>query len=197
MVPKTRARKEALALRRKMSPEERSFASEAVARGLLNLELIRPGETVCFYMATPEEVETRALVTKALEVGCTVVLPKVVGNDHMELYQVEDLRSQVVLGSFGIEEPLVESAAPVPPESVDLFVVPVVAFDLTGRRCGSGRGYFDRVLTRRASGSLVIALAFECQLQPSLPAEDHDVPMDFICTDKRIIHCRGQSVGRR
>jgi 5-formyltetrahydrofolate cyclo-ligase len=133
------------------------------------------------------------LANKALEVGCRVVLPKVSVWGDLELYLVENLSSEVKVGSFGIEEPTGGSIGAVPPELVDCFIVPGVAFDTTGCRLGFGLGYFDRLLARRAPGAVVVALAFECQIRTDLPAEKHDVFMDFICTEERILDCRRQS----
>ncbi len=123
------------------------------------------------------------------------MLPKVAEGGNLEIYAIEDLSSQVALGPFGIEEPVGGSAGPVPPGSVECFIVPGVPFDTSGRRCGFGRGYFDRLLARRASGALVVALAFECQITPVLPADEHDVLMDIICTEKRIYDCRTPTAG--
>lgn len=190
MVPKRKFRREALDLRRKISREQRDRWSDAVAERVRALNLLEPEATVCFYMATPEEVETRPLVAEALEKGCRVVLPKVAEGGRLELYPVEDPATQLEAGPFGIQEPMGGSAEPVSAGSVDCFFVPGVAFDTSGRRCGFGGGYFDRLLARRARGSLVVALAFECQMTPDLPAYDHDVIMDIICTEKKTYHCR-------
>jgi 5-formyltetrahydrofolate cyclo-ligase len=195
MVPKRRFRQEALAARREIGPEERALKSEAVSGRIMSLHLLRPGATVCFYLATPDEVETRPLVVEALEAGCRVLLPKVAEGGNLELYPVEDLSSQLEAGPFRIEEPIGGSAEPVNPGSVDCFIVPGVGFDTSGRRCGFGRGYFDRLLASRASGALVVALAFECQITSALPADDHDVLMDIICTEEMIYDCRSQAAG--
>jgi 5-formyltetrahydrofolate cyclo-ligase len=141
-------------------------------------------------MATAEEVETRPLVEKALEAGCRVVLPRVSPEGGLLLYPVEDLSTDLEPGAFGIEEPCLDGRAPVEPEEVDCFVVPGVAFDESGRRCGRGRGFYDRLLARRSSGALTVGLAFECQMEPAVPAEKHDVALDFICTERRTIQCR-------
>ena len=195
MMPKAGFREAARLRRSQMSPEERRRSSEAVSQRLSRLDVIRPEATVCFYLATAEEVETRPLMARALEVGCRVVVPRVAAEGLLGLYPIEALEGQVELGAFGIEEPRLGAAPPIEVEAVDCFIVPGVAFDPSGRRCGTGRGYFDRLLSRRAPESVVVALAFECQLQLALPAEEHDVPMDFICTERRILDCRRQSGG--
>lgn len=194
MEPKTDLREKALADRRRMSPKERSKKSRAVAEMFLGLGLLRPEATVGFYLAAWDEVETRPLVQRAIETGCAVVLPRVSVNGDLELYQVRDLSSELEVGSFGLEEPVRVSNASMPVEMVECFVVPGVAFDTSGRRLGFGLGYFDRLLARRTEDSLVVALAFECQITPAVPAHEHDISMDIICTEERVIDCRGQSL---
>lgn len=197
MRPKSNLREKALADRRRFSSKERSRKSRAVAEEFSRLGLLRPGATVGFYLATWDEVETRPLVKQAIASDCTVVLPRVAVDGELELYQVRDLSSQVEVGSFGIEEPIRGTKASLPVELVDCFVVPGVAFDPSGHRLGFGLGYFDRLLARRTEESLVVALAFECQIMPAVPALEHDILMDIICTEERVIDCREQSVKPR
>ncbi len=197
MGPKTRFREAARARRRQMSPQERRAKSALVAERVAGLGVIRPGATLCFYLATNEEVDTRSLVARALADGCRVVVPRVAAEGRLELYAIEDIEADVEIGAFGVEEPSAGAAGPIEAEAVECFIVPGVAFDPSGHRCGSGRGYFDRLLASRSPGSVIAALAYECQLQPALPADEHDIPMDFICTEKRVLDCRGQSRGER
>ncbi len=193
MATKTRLRKASLARRRRLTPEERVRKSQAIAERFWGLEVLHPEATACFYLARPEEVETRPLISGAMAAGCRVVVPKVSAAGRLALYTVDDLHRQTGRGPFGVDEPLGSTSSEVAPESVDCFVVPGVAFDASGRRCGFGEGYFDRLLSRRAPEAPVVALAFECQLLPAVPADEHDVLMDFICTEDRVLDCRRQS----
>ena len=75
-----------------------------------------------------------------------------------------------------------------PLKSIDLIIVPGVGFDPCGNRIGHGKGYYDSLL-RHARNTLKIGLAFEFQIQEKIPVEDHDVHVDTIITEKRIITC--------
>jgi len=70
----------------------------------------------------------------------------------------------------------------------DLFLVPGVAFTETGVRVGRGKGYYDRYLHNHSG--LKIGLCFEFQILSELPREDHDVLMDYLVTEKRVICCK-------
>ena len=65
--------------------------------------------------------------------------------------------------------------------SIDLIVVPGVAFTLDGSRLGRGGGYYDRFLSRpEIQHAATIGICFPCQLLDRLPVEPHDVRMDHI-----------------
>jgi 5-formyltetrahydrofolate cyclo-ligase len=68
----------------------------------------------------------------------------------------------------------------------DMVFCPGIAFDLKGVRIGHGEGYYDRFLSK-LKGAVKIGLAFEVQIYDELPVEPHDVLMDYIITEERII----------
>jgi len=66
--------------------------------------------------------------------------------------------------------------------------VPGVAFDMDGYRIGFGKGYYDRYLSGITAKLPVIAgLCHDFQLVNSLPREPHDIRMDMVVTDLRIV----------
>jgi 5-formyltetrahydrofolate cyclo-ligase len=71
-------------------------------------------------------------------------------------------------------------------------MVPGVAFDKTGARMGHGFGYYDKLLEQVRPDAALVALAFECQLFPAIPTQEHDIFMDKIITEKAIYPGRGR-----
>jgi len=72
----------------------------------------------------------------------------------------------------------------------DLLVVPMLAFDRTGTRLGYGRGFYDRAIQhlRNHGGDVrLVGVAFAVQEVSAVPAEAHDVRMDFIVTETETI----------
>lgn len=69
-----------------------------------------------------------------------------------------------------------------------VILVPGLAFNTKGERLGRGKGFYDRYLAK-FSGTK-IGLCFSIQLDDSLPVEEHDVLMDFIVTEEKIINCK-------
>ena len=88
---------------------------------------------------------------------------------------------------FGILQPPLETARLIPTAAIPLFLVPGLAFDPAGRRLGYGLGFYDRAFADAAPGALKVGLAFELQILESVPADPHDVPMDFVVTEDRVI----------
>ncbi len=72
-------------------------------------------------------------------------------------------------------------------DKIDLVIVPGVAFDEDLNRIGFGKGYYDRILYRLSSRAKKVAVAHDFQVLNSIPSEEHDVKMDIIVTEKRVI----------
>ena len=60
-----------------------------------------------------------------------------------------------------------------------------------GNRLGYGAGFYDRLLAGMKDKIPVIAPAYEEQIVENIPPEPHDVKVDKIVTDKRVIECEG------
>ena len=69
-----------------------------------------------------------------------------------------------------------------------MILVPGIGFDKKGSRIGHGKGYYDNLL-KNSNRAVHIGLAFECQIVKCIPTQNHDIPVDKIVTEKRIIDC--------
>ena len=82
----------------------------------------------------------------------------------------EDLRA----GVFGLLEPTGSPYAAL--ESIDLALIPGVAFDRNGGRLGHGKAYYDRFLAQSSLQQLRrVGVCFDFQVVPAVPVEAHDV----------------------
>ncbi|HQG08910.1 MAG TPA: 5-formyltetrahydrofolate cyclo-ligase, partial [Dysgonamonadaceae bacterium] len=70
-------------------------------------------------------------------------------------------------------------------DSIDLIIVPGVAFDRKLNRLGRGKGYYDRLLSQLKSPK--IGICFDFQLLESIPVEDWDIKMDMIVAQNEIV----------
>jgi len=86
---------------------------------------------------------------------------------------------------MGVRTPA--SGPEVAPESLDLVVVPGVAFDRTGHRLGRGAGHYDRFLSRLSARTATAGICFDEQLIDAVPHGDHDRTVDCVFTPSHTI----------
>jgi len=186
---KSSIRKEVSFRRDGLSKEERKAKSENIARRLLELPEFINAQAILFYASFRSEVDTIELLKNSIGNKKRVVLPKVDMRSMSlmlyEIYSMEDLKP----GCLGILEPLASRGRAVNTGDIDFMIIPGVAFDEHCNRLGYGKGFYDRLLAVKKSPA--VALAYEEQVVENIPADVHDIKMDKIITDKRIIHCHG------
>ena len=90
-------------------------------------------------------------------------------------------------GPFGIWEPEEEFSDPADPEEIDVILVPCVAFDRKGNRCGHGAGYYDRYLPQCRKDMIPVLIAFDAQETDTLMTDATDVPVRIIVTETGVI----------
>jgi 5-formyltetrahydrofolate cyclo-ligase len=179
---KHQIRIQTLAARDSLTPEERRKKSSEIEVRLFGLPEFRDARTVMFFASFRSEVETIPMIRRALAHGKRIILPKVKGK-VLGLYEIADFDKDVSPGAWGIPEPDESSAVPL--DEIGLIIVPGAAFDSQGNRLGYGAGFYDKLLL--AFRGMTVALAFEEQVVPYVPADPYDVPVKKIVTEKRII----------
>ncbi|WP_421860364.1 5-formyltetrahydrofolate cyclo-ligase [Oceanicaulis sp.] len=139
-------------------------------------------QVVAGYAAIGDEIDPQTLLeTFALE-QARIALPCVVEKDQPLIFRSWALDQPLEPGPFGTREPAASSSELTP----SLVLVPLVGFDLKGRRLGYGGGFYDRTLDKlKQSGPLtVVGLAYEAQKLARVPAEAHDMRLDWIVTEQ-------------
>ena len=159
-------------------------AGETLAEKFPLKLLARYGPTVAVYMPIGSEIDPRPLMGKLIDAGAKLALP-CVQDDGSMVYRAYKRGDMLEKRDFGLLEPNPE----VPEVAPTLVITPLLAFDRTGNRLGYGKGHYDRALTRlRDQGRVfVCGLAFIGQEVDSIPSEDHDVPLDWVMTERGSI----------
>lgn len=169
---------------RKMMLEKRKWltASQVEESGLQLLERLQNGDylksvkTAFVYVSGKNEVSTFPLISHLLASGVRVCVPKTFGQGYMEAWQISDLQADLKPGAFGLLEPI--TGCMVSTESIDLVVVPGVAFDQKGNRIGYGGGYYDRFLQQ--STAKKVGVCYQFQLVDDIAKEVTDVAMNAV-----------------
>ena len=142
------------------------------------------------YVDFDNEVRTKDMIKDCIDKGKRVVIPFIRSKDRaIILSEVKDIDKELEPSTFGILEPAKGYLRPVPYNEIDTVVVPGVAFDAKGGRLGYGGGYYDRLLINVNRKAHLIGLAFEFQILKEVPQQSHDIVLESIITEKRIINC--------
>jgi len=171
--------------------EAHRSAVDGFLERLLDALGIREGSTIAFCWPFRNEYDARHLAHRLRDRGVHSALPVVVAP-----------RTPLIFRCWKPGDPLARGVYDIPYPSTGEAVVPHVAlvpmngFDERGYRLGYGGGFFDRTLANlRAGGAdrenrpAAIGIAFELARLPSIHPQLHDIPMDWVVTE-RAVHRR-------
>lgn len=156
-----------------LSPNEKSEQSAQIFSHIDSLECIKQAKTIALFASLHDEPQTADSIERISRVK-RVVLPRIEG-DEMEFY---DMSEGVAQGAFGILEP--QTRNPIRPSEIDVMIVPGVVFTRSGARCGRGKGFYDKYISREGFRAITIGVCYPCQIVESLPTEPHDKIMDMV-----------------
>lgn len=181
---KDEIRKRMLNIRKGIPDEEKHEMSRGIIERLFDLEEFHNAKTVAFYLSKKDEADTWAMVEEAAN-SKEVLLPVVKEKSLKFVYYEKN--GKMVRGPYGIMEPVGEEFAGA---GIDLMAMPLAAADWRGNRIGMGKGYYDRYLNGEGpKPKTLVGLCFDFQVLGEVPAEAHDVPLDIIITNNRVIRC--------
>lgn len=184
-------REKVIRMRDGLCEEKRIEKSRIIKDMLLSQNELNKAETIMCYIDFKSEVMTREFIREILKIRKRVVVPTVLkkddGSDEIKASLIENIDGHLEKGNLGIFEPPKELVKCIDHREIDLVVIPGVAFDLQKHRMGYGKGLFDKFLTDIRDNCTKIGICFDVQLQGNIPCEKHDILMDMIITEKRVI----------
>lgn len=178
---KDRIRREMKRLRNNLYSSEIETLSDIILEKLMQIDL-SGFDKVFIYNSFGGEVDTNKAIKWLLEEGKSIYLPRVEG-DVMQSVKITT-QTSFNKSPFGILEP--EGMA----SKIDKFVaiMPCLAVDKYGNRIGYGGGYYDKFL--KSKSSLKIVLCYDFQIIDEIVSNEHDIKVDYIVTDKKVIKLR-------
>jgi len=182
-----------------VSPAQAAAASLEACAHLRTLMPPRQGLRVMLYLAVhgSSEVNPQPLALEYAQAGGVICFPHIDwARSTMAAWAVDPADTRTEIRRHGVPEPI--TGEPVDPATLDLIVVPGIAFDAMGGRLGRGGGFYDRFLApivRHADRSvgdstprpLFCGICLEDQLVTRVPVFAQDVRMDAVATDRRLI----------
>jgi 5-formyltetrahydrofolate cyclo-ligase len=154
--------------------------------------------TIGGFLSIRGEADPAPALADARARGAVVVFPRVETTLPRLRFHRADSVADLVPGPFGLLQPAA-SCPELPVETIDLMLVPGLAFDLGGRRLGYGGGYYDEAAARLRSvdsslpgvRGLLVGFGYDFQIVPHCPAGPGDVLIDWVVTDQRAVRCGG------
>ena len=175
-------RKKILLRLKQQNEKQRLKKSLAIEEQLFLKPQFIQADTIMFYIAKDGEVETSQMIRETLKMGKKVIVPiTMVKEKKIIPSRLENFDTELEKGPYGIYQPKREFMRRVMLKSIDLTVVPGLAFDAEGNRLGRGCGYFDRFLAKLAERDIpTCGIAFKFQMIEKLPMLSHDIPVSMV-----------------
>ena len=180
---KDKIRKEILEKRNTLSTEEVEKKSDLIIENLG--KFIKNAENIMIFMDMKNEVKITKLMEDYPEKN--FFIPKITDSKNREMKINKYEGNELVLQKFGYYE---SSSSDFYNENIlDIVIVPAVVFDLEKNRIGFGGGYYDTFLKKIREENkkvLFIGICYDFQIIEKVPAEEHDVVLDFVVSESRI-----------
>jgi 5-formyltetrahydrofolate cyclo-ligase len=146
------------------------------------VELLGDASAGCVYLPMAGELDVTSVVVRRADLAWFTTRTV----DRITL-TVHHFDSEYEVHPFGYRQPVAGSLE-VDAAEIDVWIVPGVAFDTAGHRLGHGMGYYDRLLTQARPEARLIGVTTERRIFPDIPFDAHDVPMDLVVTEARVIN---------
>ena len=169
-----------------ISAEEKRTVERAIISEILETPIFQNASMLLIYAPTGSEINLLPLAHLARKNGIPVAFPRCdKATNTMQFYILQD-GQKLLPGAYGIPEPPEGSPLCVPNERA-LCIVPALSYDLCGNRIGYGKGYYDRYLA--TFPGVTAGAAFAGMLLKNVPTEVHDLPVEWLFTERGTYAC--------
>lgn len=177
-------------LRRSLPIQDQHEASRKLWIQFQQSPLFSTSQHIGAYMANDGEIDPGFLIEKLQSHQKQISLPRIDSTGESILsFSPYKPNTKMIKNRFGIDEPVGKTTLNM--ASIDLILLPLVAFDVNGNRLGMGGGFYDRTFSLKQQsrdwGPKLVGLAHDCQQTSELTTESWDIPLDGILTDQRYI----------
>ena len=183
-IKKDKIRKEILAKRNILSDKDINKKSDLIIKNLASY--IENVQNIMIFM----DMKTEVKITKLLELypNKNFFISKITNSKNREMKINKYNKNELILHKFGYYES--SSNDFYDEEILDVVIVPAVAFDSKKNRIGFGGGYYDTFLEKvrkKNNKALFIGVCYDFQIIDSVPTEKHDVTLDFVISESKIL----------
>jgi len=174
---KKELRKKIRGLKKDFTLDQKKEKSEQIFFKIEQLPEFAESKVILTYWSMDDEVFTHNFILKHYNEK-KIILPVVKG-DVLELKEFKGLSNLKKDEVFGIEEPVGEVFQDL--ETIDMIIVPGVAFDNELNRMGRGKAYYDKLL--KTTNALKVGVCFDFQMVEKVPVDKYDIKMNKVLFD--------------
>lgn len=168
-----------------LSPQSHLAESKAVLGLLEKFPAFEKAKNLLLYVSKPYEVYTHDFILQHIQ-HKNIILPRVnFEKQSLDLYHITSW-NDLEAGPYDLLEPT-EDCKMVSLLDVDLAVIPGIAFTLSGKRLGHGKGYYDKLLGEYMRNNVskthilsTVSLSLSEQLLEDIPVEPHDIKIQHV-----------------
>ncbi|MDQ7048469.1 MAG: 5-formyltetrahydrofolate cyclo-ligase [Enterobacterales bacterium] len=185
---KSLIRKQIRQKRQSLSLQQANQAGISLAKQLSAHLSIQPAHKIACFLSFDREIATQSVIQQIFNANARCYLPKLRPLKPYRLWFMPYFpKSPVSKNHYGIDEVDQSLSEAIRPSTLDIVLMPLVAFDRQGNRLGMGAGYYDATFAHLAKSQKrpkFIGLAYEFQRQKTLPFDPWDIPLDGVCTEQ-------------
>lgn len=166
--------------------EEKAAIERELYKHLFESDLWKHASSIGVTISRGFEWETRPIIERAWKEQKAVHVPKCYPDSHQLTFFQLHSYDQLEVVFYGLLEPQPDEAYKASKNDIELLLVPGIVFNKQGFRIGFGGGYYDRFLANFQNQT--VSLLSDIQLVDHLPIESHDIAVQYLITEKGIIH---------
>jgi 5-formyltetrahydrofolate cyclo-ligase len=179
--------------RRELTEDERQVASKRLCDQIVRSPIFKNSKRIAFYLPNDGEIDLLPLLISAWRYNKHCFLP-VLGpyQTHKLWFLPVTPQTTFVQNRFGILEPEHKKKQRCfKPISLNLILMPLVAFDIQGNRLGMGGGFYDRTLSFQLTRTTwnkphLMGTAYAFQEISAIKKQKWDIPIHSIATDNKF-----------
>ena len=171
-----------------MIKSEVAAKSAAASLNFLETDIYKSANLIMAYMPLGNETDTADIIKQSFADGKKVALPVTNQITGEIAPHIITEKTKFRPGAFYVDEPTDSQIADI--SEIDVVIVPGIAFDGTGNRVGFGKGCYDMFLEN--SHAIKVGFCYEFQFADDIPADKHDIKMDYVITENKLYKCNNR-----
>jgi len=165
--------------------DKKRVLDKKIREHLFSWEKYQKARHIFCYVTFRSEIDTIPIIRHGLKEGKTISVPKIYPDTGMmKAFVIDGIENSLSPGKWGILEPR-SHCTEADNSTIDLALVPGLAFNMEGCRVGYGGGYYDRFLFQNRI-PIISALTYDELIFVYIPVKETDIAVDYLITESGI-----------